>query len=278
MRVITDLSEVLKIKNNEKQLGFVPTMGYLHEGHLSIVKRAISENDETIVSIYVNPTQFGENEDLDNYPRSIESDLEKLEQAGVDYVYIPKSSEIYPEGFATNIIMPELTKDLCGISRPTHFNGVCIIVLKLCNIIKPNNLYLGKKDYQQLLIIQQLFKDLNVQIKVTGCEIVRDNEGLALSSRNKYLNPEELEVARKLNKILKNEAQLITKDWQNLSASEERIKMEISELGLKVDYVALRTERLRPVTTTICPSKVIILIAVYVGQARLLDNIEIEGE
>jgi pantoate--beta-alanine ligase len=197
--LITDINEMKKISNNLKKegksIGFVPTMGYLHKGHVSLMECSKKENDITVVSIFVNPTQFGKNEDYDKYPRDLERDLKICEEVGVDYVFHPSISQMYPEGYSTYVVMETLVDKLCGKFRPGHFKGVLTVVNKLFNIVKPDRAYFGKKDYQQYIIIKKMVQDLNIDTKVIGCPLIREEDGLALSSRNKYLTEEERKSA-----------------------------------------------------------------------------------
>ena len=188
MKVINYIDEIREIvrawKKEGLTIGFVPTMGYLHEGHESLIKNSVKENDKTIVSIFVNPTQFGPNEDLEKYPRDLESDKNLCNKNNVDIIFNPSSNEMYNDDFSTYINMNGLTKELCGKSRPTHFSGVCTVVTKLFNIVKADKAYFGEKDAQQLAIIKRLVRDLNIDIEIIGCPIIREEDGLAKSSRN----------------------------------------------------------------------------------------------
>ena len=181
-------------------VGLVPTMGYLHEGHASLIKTSSSANDRTVVSVFVNPIQFGSGEDLESYPRDIEHDSEITQAAGADLIFNPEPEEMYLDNFSTFVDMTGLTEELCGLSRPGHFRGVCTVVTKLFNIVKPDRAYFGKKEAQQLAVIRHMVQDLNVDIEVVGCPIVREEDGLAKSSRNTYLSPEERKAAVVLSK------------------------------------------------------------------------------
>ena len=206
MKIISTVAETRAIikewKKNGLKVGLVPTMGYLHEGHLSLIKKAVSENDRVVVSIFVNPTQFGPNEDYETYPRDIDKDSALCESAGADIIFHPEASEMYPKGACTYVNMTGLTDALCGKSRPTHFQGVCTVVSKLFNITTPDNAYFGQKDAQQLAVIKRMVKDLNFDINITGCPIVREEDGLAKSSRNTYLNKEERKAALVLHRAI----------------------------------------------------------------------------
>ena len=207
MRIVGKINDVRnQVKEWKKQgltVGFVPTMGYLHEGHESLIKRAYEENDKVVVSIFVNPMQFGPKEDLESYPRDLKRDSEVCEKAGTDLIFHPENEEMYFNDFSTFVDMNGLTKGLCGKSRPIHFRGVCTVVTKLFNIVAPDRAYFGEKDAQQLAVIKRMVRDLNIDIEIIGCPIIREEDGLAKSSRNTYLSSEERKVATILNKSLK---------------------------------------------------------------------------
>jgi len=256
-----------------REVGFVPTMGYLHEGHLSLVRRARSENDVVVVSIFVNPTQFGPNEDYERYPRDEKRDRKLLEEEGVDYLFIPSVSEMYPEDFSTFVEVSGLTEGLCGAKRPGHFRGVATVVTKLLNIVFPTRAYFGEKDYQQLQVIKRLVRDLNIPVEVIGCPIVREEDGLAMSSRNTYLSPEERKSALSLYKGLKLAEELFESGERN----PEVIKKRVEEFILshpkveKIDYVEIvDPENLKPVKEV--KEGDVIALAVFVGKTRLIDN------
>lgn len=253
-------------------VGFVPTMGYLHEGHESLVKRAVSENDRVIVSIFVNPIQFGPTEDLAKYPRDLERDGLICAEAGASLIFTPSNEEMYFDDFSTYVEMNELTDGLCGKSRPTHFRGVCTIVNKLFNIIQADKAYFGEKDAQQLAVIKRMVRDLNIDIEIVGCPIIRENDGLAKSSRNIYLSKEEREAALVLNKSLQ-----IAKE--NLIAGEknpELIKKILIEniKGEKlanIDYVEV-VDSISLKDIGKIDKDILVAIAVYIGKTRLIDN------
>ena len=207
MKTARTVEEVRGIVDTWKRaglsVGLVPTMGYLHEGHESLMRRAVQENDRVVVSIFVNPTQFGPNEDLERYPRDLEHDLALCRSVGVELVFNPEPDVVYPAGFHTSIRVDSLTDGLCGRSRPTHFQGVCTVVCKLFNIVGPDRAYFGQKDAQQLAVIRRMVRDLNMRLEVVGCPIVREPDGLAKSSRNSYLTPEERAAALILSKSLR---------------------------------------------------------------------------
>jgi len=275
MKVITKINDLKENLKNElnKSIGFVPTMGYLHEGHLSLIKESLKENDKTIVSIFVNPTQFSPNEDFTSYPRDITRDENLLKELGVDYLFYPSIDEIYDKNHKTYIIVEELSNKLCGKSRPTHFRGVTTIVLKLFNIVKPTNAYFGRKDAQQAIIIKRMTTDLNLDIKIKTMPIVRDVDGLALSSRNVYLSPEERMSAIKLNLSLTKAKSMIK---SNILNSEE-IKRAIEDVlnndkNIKIDYIEIvDLINLEPLKT-INLNNTLVAIAAWVGNTRLIDN------
>lgn len=276
MRVINSIEEIKKIKKDNISIGFVPTMGYLHEGHISLIKKAKEENDIVITSIFVNPTQFGPNEDFEKYPRDESRDLQKCEENGCDIVFLPQVDEMYPDSFLTFVQVEELGKGLCGKSRPTHFRGVTTVLTKLFNIVKPNRAYFGQKDAQQLVIIKKMVEDLNMDVEIIGCPIVREADGLAISSRNTYLSPEERNDALFLNKSLKLAKNLIENGEKNISIiKNEMEKAILSGNNNAIDYIEfVDTKTLNPVSEI--KDNVLIAIAVKVGKTRLIDNIVVE--
>jgi len=268
-----------RLRAEKKSIGFVPTMGALHEGHLSLVRRSISEDEITIVSVFVNPTQFGPNEDFQRYPRDEEGDLEKLSALGVDVVFMPDNNEMFPEGFSITINVGDIGQILCGISRPDHFNGVATVVAKLFNIIMPDRAYFGQKDFQQTVVIRKQVKELNFDVEIIVCPIVREPDGLAMSSRNAYLNEEERKSALILYKALKLGKDLILSKGVNDAASiiNEMKELIKSETRVRVEYVeVVDTQNLSEIHEIILP--VVILLAVRVGNTRLIDNIIIGSD
>jgi pantoate--beta-alanine ligase len=265
----------VQVKEWKKQgltVGLVPTMGYLHEGHLSLIKKAYSENDKVVVSVFVNPTQFGPNEDYDKYPKDLEKDRYLCEKTGAAMIFAPEASEMYDNTSCTLINIKKLTTGLCGAKRPGHFEGVCTIVSKLFNIITPDRAYFGKKDAQQLAVIKKLVKDLNFDIEIIGCPIVREADGLAKSSRNIYLSKKERKAALVLSKSL-NKAKKALKAGEN--NSDNLFKIIISEINseplAKIDYVEIvDSETLEP--TKSINTSILIAIAVFIGKTRLIDN------
>ncbi len=273
MKIIKTLEELRSYRKTiDGNIGFVPTMGALHEGHLSLVKKSFADNNVTIVSIFVNPAQFAPHEDFDSYPRQFEDDCQKLERLNVDAVWAPDVSEIYPDGFKTSVRVSGITETLEGTFRPQFFEGVTTIVNKLFMQVQPTNAYFGQKDYQQLQTIMKMVKDLNIPVKVVGCETVRDNQGLALSSRNAYLNEEQIEMARQLNKVMK-QAQSYSKDM-SVQQIELNLRDAIKDAGFtKVDYATLRCASTLSEMQSLSDYKDIrILVAAYLGSVRLIDN------
>ncbi len=275
MTVVKSIDQMKKISSElrkEKTIGFVPTMGYLHEGHVSLVRRSKKENDITIVSIFVNPTQFGPNEDYNSYPRDLKRDLSMLEKEGVDFVFIPEVEEMYPKNYSTYVNEESLSRYLCGRSRPGHFRGVCTVVTKLFNIVKPHRAYFGQKDAQQFRIIRRMVRDLNMDVEVIECPIVRESDGLAMSSRNVYLSTEERNQALALNKSLKMVENLYKSGERSAEKMKEEMVQYLSSFDkIKIDYVEIVDEEtLEPVEKI--EGKVIVAIAAWVGKARLIDN------
>jgi len=270
---IDQLREELRKYKSGQTLGFVPTMGYLHQGHLSLVEQSKKENDVTVVSIFVNPAQFGPAEDFDSYPREAERDEHLLRKLAVDVVFYPAVKEIYPEGYATYVEVEKLGNVLCGKSRPTHFRGVTTVVLKLLNIVSPTCAYFGRKDAQQAIIIKKMAKDLNLDVVIQAMPIVRDPDGLALSSRNVYLSPEEREAALSLSRALKKAKTEIEQGLRDASAIKEFIQKEISKYPLvTIDYIEVVTLDALDKTNTITLDNTLVAGAIWVGKTRLIDN------
>ncbi|MGN0456640.1 MAG: pantoate--beta-alanine ligase [Acutalibacteraceae bacterium] len=275
--MVKDIREqVNKWKKEGLTIGFVPTMGYLHEGHRSLIEAARANNDRVVVSIFVNPMQFAPTEDLESYPRDLEKDAKLCEEVGVDLLFHPEPSEMYTDGFCSYVDMNGLTTELCGRTRPTHFRGVQTVVLKLFNIVKPDRAYFGQKDAQQLAVIKRMVTDLNVDVEVIGCPIIREADGLAKSSRNTYLNPEERKAALILSKSLKLGYELIKNGETDSKAVIKAISDSISTEPLaKIDYVdVVDFGTITPVDKI--GKSVLVAIAVYIGKTRLIDNFIIE--
>lgn len=281
MKVIKTIDEVRKIvKEWKKQglsVGLVPTMGYLHEGHASLIDASVKENDRTVVSDFVNPIQFGPNEDLASYPRDINRDSLLCEEHGADIIFNPEPSEMYGEIFCTHVDMDVLTKELCGLSRPTHFRGVCTVVTKLFNIVTPDNAYFGQKDAQQLAVIKRMVEDLNMDIKIHGCPIVREADGLAKSSRNTYLSAEERKAALILSQSIALGKKMADDGETNAETITSAMKAKIETEPLaKIDYVKI-VDSLTMQQVKTLENSVLCAIAVYIGKTRLIDNFITEG-
>lgn len=282
MEIIRDISELRKhIKNARREgktVGLVPTMGYLHEGHLSLLRKARQENNLTVLSIFVNPLQFGVGEDYEEYPRDLESDAAQAKEAGCDIIFAPTVREMYPKGYATFVDVERLTDDLCGASRPGHFRGVTTVVSKLFNIVTPDRAYFGQKDAQQALVIRRMAYDLNMDLDVVIMPTVREQDGLAMSSRNTYLSPEERKQAVILSKALFMAAQKVKAGEHNTNTITDFIVRTISEAPLaRIDYVKIvDTEEIGPTQTI--NGRTLIALAVRFGKTRLIDNIIVGGE
>jgi pantoate--beta-alanine ligase len=257
-----------------KSVGFVPTMGFLHAGHLSLVEKCRQENDLAVVSIYVNPAQFGKDEDLDRYPREPERDIGLLEKEKADLLFMPDSREIYPPGYATYIGIEGLEAALCGRSRPGHFRGVATIVLKLFNLVDPQRAYFGQKDAQQAIIIRRMVSDLHLPVQVRVLPIVRDSDGLALSSRNVYLTPAERQAARRLPRALAVAGAMIDGGMADAAKLKKTMAEELAKERLvQIDYIAI--VRLQDLADIACiePGNTLIAAAVRIGKTRLIDNL-----
>lgn len=278
MEIITSIEQIREmsenIRKNGQSLAMVPTMGCLHEGHKSLIDKARKENDKLIVSIFVNPMQFGPDEDYDNYPRDLEADSKLCQNAGVDYIFHPKADEMYPNSFSTYVEpCKQMTDILCGISRPGHFRGVCTVLAKFFSIIRPNRAYFGQKDAQQLAIVKRMVKDLNLNVEITGCPIIREEDGLAKSSRNLYLNEDERKAASILRKSILLGLKEIDAGQKSSQKVLDTIKSNIEKEKLaKIDYVEILDfdtfERVDDIQ-----GNILIALAVYIGKTRLIDNI-----
>lgn len=276
MKIINNIKEIRKQvkdwKNDGLSVALVPTMGYLHEGHESLIKKASEDNDRVIVSIFVNPMQFGINEDLSTYPRNIDRDSDICEKNGASLIFNPSVEEMYTDEFSTFVDLNNLTFGLCGKSRPTHFRGVCTVVSKLFNIVNPDKAYFGQKDAQQLSIIKQMVIDLNFDIEIVSCAIVREADGLAKSSRNTYLSKEERQAATIINKSLKKAKSLIKSGERDSKKIINFIKNEISKEPLaKIDYISTVDNKSIKSVRTIEEGS-LIAVAVFIGNTRLIDN------
>jgi pantoate--beta-alanine ligase len=260
-----------------RTIGLVPTMGALHDGHLSLVKQAVKDNDIVVVSVFVNPTQFGPNEDFGKYPRDLDGDMRKLADAGVTCLFAPDVESVYPEGFATSVEVGGITSRLCGRFRPGHFSGVATVVSKLFNMVMPARAYFGRKDYQQLRVIETFVSDLNMNVEVVGCPIIRESDGLAMSSRNRYLSPSERVAALTIYKTLRSAADMARAGAQpsdvnkhmNGALCAEPLVSEIQYAGA-YDPLTLEDKK-------IAGGPSLLAVAVVIGNTRLIDNLLIEG-
>lgn len=278
MKVTDDISQIRQIRwaDPDASWGFVPTMGYLHEGHLSLVRRAKAENNFTAVSIYVNPTQFAPNEDLSSYPRDLAHDLALLEAEGVDLVFTPDDTVMYPPDFQTAVTVADVSRPLEGQSRPTHFSGVATVVAKLFNIVQPTRAYFGQKDAQQTVVLRQMVRDLNFNVAMVICPIVREADGLALSSRNKYLTPEQRQAALVLSRALRQAEAAYRQGERDGRILRQMMRAFIEAEPLaRLDYVSAADPATLHELEEI-NDEVLLSTAVFVGTTRLIDNILIE--
>lgn len=276
MKIIKSITEMQHIcEKISTNMGFVPTMGYLHEGHLSLVKAAKHRCKKTIVSIFVNPSQFSPEEDLAEYPRDLQRDTQLLADLKVDYVFIPETKAMYPDDYKTWVEVDEITRIMCGESRPTHFKGVTTIVSKLLNIINPDFMFMGEKDYQQMIVLKQMIKDLNFPVTIIGCPIIREKDGLAKSSRNKYLNANQRKQALCLYKSLKLANNLFKQGYRETPYLKEKMVELIKQNNGKIDYIAFfNPQNLQKVQKLNSGDR--IALAVKIGETRLIDNMEVK--
>jgi len=257
-----------------RRIGFVPTMGALHEGHLALIRKARGQNDVVVVSIFVNPLQFGQGEDYERYPRDLARDMDLAREGGVDAVFVPEIADLYPEGYATRVTVGPLGERLCGATRPGHFDGVCTVVMKLLGIVQPHRLYLGEKDAQQLIILERMVADLDVDVRIVACTTVRDKDGLAVSSRNRYLTPEQRHQAPRLYQALRlAQREILIGHERDPERMAARMRDHIAAgPDFRIDYIELvdpETLRPRPVLT----GRTLIALAAWLGETRLIDNI-----
>lgn len=281
MKIVETIAEVREqVKQWKKEgltVALVPTMGYLHEGHRSLMERARKENDRVVVSVFVNPTQFGPNEDLASYPRDLEHDAALCDSVGVDLIFHPTPEEMYPKGFCSFVDMDVLTKELCGLSRPVHFRGVCTVVSKLFHIVTPDRAYFGEKDAQQLAVIKRMVLDLNLDIEIVGCPIVREADGLAKSSRNTYLSPEERKAALVLSRSIFAGKQLAESGETDAHKLVQAMTDIISAEPLaRIDYVKV-VDLLTMQQIDKLDRPFLAAIAVYIGKTRLIDNFMVQA-
>lgn len=276
MKIIKTIDEIRALvkqwRSEGLTVGLVPTMGYLHEGHASLIQASHRDNDRTIVSDFVNPMQFGPTEDLESYPRDINRDAAVVQANGGDVIFNPEPEEMYHQGFSSFVDMSVLTEELCGLSRPVHFRGVCTVVSKLFNIVKPDRAYFGKKDAQQLAVIRHMVDDLNMDIEIIGCPIVREEDGLAKSSRNTYLNVEERRAALVLSKAIFLGMDMVKNGETDCPAIVTAVKEKIEREPLaKIDYVKIvDASTMQQIEKLDRPA--LCAIAVYIGKTRLIDN------
>ncbi|WP_297423852.1 pantoate--beta-alanine ligase [Clostridium sp.] len=273
VKEIKELRSLVKAWRKEGlSVGYVPTMGALHEGHESLIKMAVSENDRVVVSVFVNPTQFGPNEDFESYPRDINKDLEICLNAGANVVFNPEPSEMYFDNKSTTVSVSNLTNALCGAKRPGHFDGVCLVVSKFFNIVTPDKAYFGEKDAQQVAVIRRMVRDLNIDVEVVACPIIREEDGLAKSSRNTYLSSEERKAALVLSRSLEKAKDALIGGERDALKVKEIITDELNKEPLaKIDYVEIvDSDSLEDVH--MIKKNVLIPIAVYIGKTRLIDN------
>ncbi len=279
MQIIDSVKAMQEIGNNwdaGKRIGFVPTMGYFHQGHLSLIAEANKQSEITVVSIFVNPSQFGPSEDFDSYPRDMQRDLELLSNYKVDYVFSPSSEQMYPQDYRTWVEVEGISSILCGASRPGHFRGVATVILKLINIIKPNLMFMGEKDFQQVTVLKKVLKDLNCITQIVPCHIIREEDGLAMSSRNIYLNPEQRKQALCLFKAIQQAQTHYKQGIRDTIFLQNKAAELVKISGGKVDYISfVEPNTLQEVN--IADDNTRILLAVFIGKTRLIDNAPLKG-
>ena len=280
MRTVHSLKELRTIlrgyRRQGKTIGLVPTMGNLHEGHISLVRKAAEAADVVVTSIFVNPMQFGAGEDLDTYPRTLTEDQEQLEAAGNTLVFAPGVEEVYPEGLAmqTQVVVPEVSDGHCGASRPGHFEGVATVVTMLLNMVQPDVAVFGEKDFQQLAVIRKLVRDLMLPVEVVGAPTIRENDGLAKSSRNGYLTASERKIAPVVYQTLQATAHELTGGRSDFQALEEDARNRLAEAGLRPDYFNIvNSQTLKPASTE--DTDITLLVAAFLGTTRLIDNLSV---
>lgn len=268
--------QVAEWRKNGLSIGLVPTMGYLHEGHQSLIKKSVEQNDKTVVSVFVNPMQFAPTEDLESYPRDLQADAKLCDETGADLVFNPEPEEMYAKGFCSFVDMVGPTAELCGKSRPIHFRGVCTVVSKLFNIVTPDRAYFGQKDAQQLAVIKRMVMDLNTPVEIIGCPIIREADGLAKSSRNTYLSDEERKAALILSKTIFMGEKLVQGGLRDAEKLVAQMKKNIETEPLaKIDYVQVVDFDDISVKDTISDNT-LVAMAVYIGKTRLIDNFIVE--
>jgi len=276
MRIIESVTEMQQQadtwRREDKRIALVPTMGYFHEGHLTLMRAVRNHGDVLVISIFVNPAQFGPTEDLDSYPRDLQRDLHLARELGVDVAFVPRKEAIYPDGFQTFVEVKEITRVLCGKSRPVFFRGVATVVAKLFHIVKPHVAIFGEKDFQQLMTIRRMVADLNMDVEILGHPTVREADGLAMSSRNAYLSPEQRVLARRLSESLQEAQGLVNQGERGSDAILKRVREVLAEGGdVRIDYAELRDPRTFEEVNRV-DSPTLLALAVFVGMARLIDN------
>ena len=272
--VVSTIDEIRKLTDafRGETLGLVPTMGYLHDGHMNLVKQSLNKCDHTVVSIFINPRQFSPSEDLDIYPNNLSGDIEKIESIGVDVLFYPNRDTIYPEGFKTNIQVDGITQHLCGKSRPELFKGVATVVLKLFNIVRPQHAFFGEKDWQQLAVIETMTRDLNIDVHIHRVPLIREPDGLAMSSRNSNLSPEERKKALSLSRSLNDTKEKVNKGITSSKQLRQNIKSIITaEPGTQIDYISI-CDPISLEEKQEVKGRTLIALAVKIGPARLIDN------
>ena len=272
--VVSTIDEIKKLTDAFRggTLGLVPTMGYLHDGHMNLVKQSLNKCDHTVVSIFINPRQFSPSEDLDIYPNNLSGDIEKLESIGVDVLFYPNRDTIYPEGFKTNIQVDGITQHLCGKSRPELFKGVATVVLKLFNIVRPQHAFFGEKDWQQLAVIETMTRDLNIDVHIHRVPLIREPDGLAMSSRNSNLSPEERKKALSLSRSLNDSKEKVNRGITSSKQLRQNIKNIIAaESGTQIDYISI-CDPISLEEKEEVKDRTLIALAVKIGPARLIDN------
>jgi pantoate--beta-alanine ligase len=277
MEVVSTVAALRQRLANEASVSFVPTMGNLHAGHIHLVELARQHGQCVVVSIFVNPLQFGANEDLASYPRTLEEDCAKLKLAGADVVFTPAEKEVYPVAQSILVEPPAIADELCGAARPGHFRGMATVVLKLLNMVRPQVAIFGKKDFQQLFIIREMVRQLNLPIEIVAGDTVRESDGLAMSSRNGYLNPAQRMEAQRLYRALQQVVQSVQKGNRDLAAIEAQTTQYLTQLGWIVDYISVRSA-LTLASATAEDHELVVLGAARQGRTRLIDNIEFHAE
>jgi len=276
MKIITSVGEMQQwsaaIRSAGETISFVPTMGFLHQGHLSLLEEGRKRGDQLVLSIFVNPAQFGQGEDFEDYPRDLQQDSQLAEQAGVDVIFAPEAKGMYPSGYATYVDVEGITNTLCGASRPGHFRGVCTVVTKLFNIVQPHSAIFGNKDFQQLAVIRRMTLDLNLPVEIIGMPIFREDDGLAMSSRNVYLNDDQRRQALVLSQSIQRAREMVAAGETECAVIIKELKWMIEQQsGARIDYIQI-CHQLSLEDQANVDTNSVLLLAVFVGQPRLIDN------